>query len=121
MINVQTKLSIKDNSLIKKIQCISPLNKKKIKITHQFKGVILESKCDQNQKGKLINAMLCSSAFNSNQFSGKVKKFQSSDSILIKNLSGKKIELIGTRVLGIQCYNLKYFFEKNSAIFNLCK
>ena len=120
MIYTQTKLIVKDNSSIKKILCISTFKKKKIKTYCKFKAVVKESKHANLQKGHLIDAILSASSQNHFEFSGKIKKFGQNEAIIIKE-SKNKLNLVGSRVVGIRNFNLKRFFEKKSFSFNSCK
>lgn len=121
MINTQTKLTVKDNSQIKKVQCISTFKKKKIRTYNQFKAVVKESKRAHLQKGQLVNALLSTSAHSHYEFSGKVKKFYQNEAVIIKDLRKTKSVLVGSRLLGLQNFNLRHFFEKKSFSFNSCK
>lgn len=121
MILEQSKVLIKDNSSIKKIQCISTLNKKRIKTNVQFKAVVRNSLDNKNKRGQLANAILLNSSAYSHQTSGKVKKFDTNQAILIKELKKKTPSMLGSRITGIHNFNLRYLFERKIFSFYLCK
>jgi len=120
MINNQSKLSVKDNLSVRKILCISTIKKNKIKAYAQFKAVITESSNKDLQKGHLINAFLVNSTKNNFGFSGKIKKFDINEAVIIKE-SKKRFKMVGSRVVGMRTFNLKYFFEKKPFSFSSCK
>jgi len=122
MIQNQTNLTVKDNSAIKEIKCISTLNKKKIKTSSQFKAVIINSSHINFRKGSLVNAILLNSKINHISFSGKTKKFKKNEALLVKELNINNSSLIGTRVAGIQNFNLNFYLKKkDSTLLEKCK
>ena len=122
MIKNQAKCFIKDNSHIKKIKCIGTLNKKTIKINKQFKAVVQNSSNESFLKGQIVTSILVFSKFNSKSFSGKVKKFDLNQSIVVKEHRKTNPLLLGNRILGLENFNLFYILQKKSLLkTNLCK
>lgn len=122
MISNQSSLIIKDNSGIKKIKCISTLNKNSVRVFQVFKGVVLKSNSQSLIKGQLINGMLTQHSKKLAAGSGKIKSFGSNSSIALKEGNKNKITLLSSRLTGIQLANLKKFLDKKSnSILEICK
>jgi len=122
MVLNQSKLLIKDNSGVKKIKCVSTLNKNSVKAFQQFKGVILKSNSQSLIKGQLVGGMLTHHSKKLGAHSGKFKSFNSNYSIILKEGNKNKVGLLSSRLTGIQISNLKKFLDKKiSSTLEICK
>jgi ribosomal protein L14 len=115
MINLLTKVQVKDNSGVKSVKCVSTLKKKKVKVFNQFKSVILASSSLNSVKGQLTNSMLCLTAKNLAGRTGKTKNFANSSACITKELKKNK-PVLSQRLTGLQLANMRLFIVNKSAV-----
>ena len=101
MIQSQTKLSIKDNTGVKKGQCIKTFNKTNAKIGDIIL-ISIKSLKNSNikklkiKKGDLFKALIIRTKFSSKNTIGNLIKFSENNAILLNNNN----QLIGNRIFG---------------------
>lgn len=112
MIKVRTRLTIVDNSGVKKVMCIRVLGSSKKKyasigdvIKVSVKDVIPTSKI---RKGDVCNALVVRSKYGFSRKDGFTIKFSTNSAVLLN----EQKQFVGTRVFGFIVRELKEFYPK---------
>jgi len=98
MLNLQSKLTLKDNSKILSVKVINIYKKKYIKVNHSFLGVIKTSNSPFLNNGKLMNFLATNTKKKLQTFSGRYKKSDQNFCISLKDKFAS--DPVGSRFIG---------------------